>query len=90
MKPKLEEIFSDSPTFRIISFLISNEDRLLNKSQIIEDSKIGRNTFYKRINKLLALNIILEIGEDRTKLYKINNNHPLIKCLIDLRKKGII
>lgn len=84
----MEKILGPSPNVKIISFLLDHPREALNKTQIIKGSRVGRNTFYNRIDMLVKNNIVKPFGSGRTTLYQLNEEHPVIRALLKLRQEG--
>ena len=75
---------------KIISFLLNHPDEALNKTTIIEGAGVGRTTFYKKLGSLVDEHVLVPIGSGRTTLYQLNDNNPLIKALLRLRKEDLL
>lgn len=84
-KSVLIECLGDNPILRIIDFLLENRLFDYSKKQIAEGSEIGKVTLFKYWNKLEkigAVKISRKFG--KTKLYKLNEESPIVKKLIEL------
>lgn len=80
----LVEYFGSSQT-RIIDFLLENRLFDYSKKQIAEGSGIGRVTLFKYwggLENISAVKISRRFG--KTKLYRLNEESPIIKKLIEL------
>lgn len=81
-KSVLIEYFGDTPILRIIDFLLENRLFDYSKKQIIDETGLAKATFYKYWDKILELGIVkVTRSFGKTKLYKINDQHPVVKEL---------
>ena len=79
-KSVLIEYLGDTPILRIIDFLIENRLFDYSKKQIIDETGLAKATFYKYWDRLLDLGIVkVTRSFGKTKLYKINEQHPVVK-----------
>ncbi|KYK31834.1 MAG: hypothetical protein AYK22_07735 [Thermoplasmatales archaeon SG8-52-3] len=79
------EALGDSPVIRVLDFLIEGRGLDYSLSDITENSNIGWTTLHRIWDKLVKLNIVIptrEIG--RAKLFKLNEENPAVKKLINL------
>ena len=79
------EALGDSPVIRVLGFLIEGRGLDYSLSDITENSNIGWTTLHRIWEKLVQLNIVVptrEIG--RAKLFKLNEENPAVKKLINL------
>lgn len=79
------EALGDSPVIRVLDFLIEGRGLDYSLSDITENSNIGWTTLHRIWEKLVQLNIVIptrEIG--RAKLFKLNEENPAVKKLINL------
>jgi Fe2+ or Zn2+ uptake regulation protein len=79
------ELFGDSPTIRVLDFLLTERELDFSISDIARNSGIGRATLYRIWEQLIENNIITHtrtIG--KSKLYKLNIQNPKIKKLIEI------
>ncbi len=75
----------DSPTIRVLDYLLTERDLDFSITDIAKNSKIGRATLYRIWGDLIKNNIILPtriIG--KAKLYKLNKENAVIKKLIEI------
>lgn len=86
----MEKILGSSPNVKIISFLLDHLGEALNKTQIIQGARVGRTTFYSRIDMFVEENIVKSFGSGRTTLYQLNEGHPVISALLRLKQEGHI
>ena len=79
------EIVGDSPTMRVIQFLIEGRHFDYSLSDIAENAGVSWGTLYTIFPKLIKHKIILNTRDiGRAKLYKINKENKFAKLLIDL------
>lgn len=79
------EALGDSPVIRVLDFLIEGRGLDYSLSDIAVNSNIGWTTLHRIWDRLLKLEIVKptrEIG--RAKLFKINEENPAVKKLINL------
>ena len=79
------ELFGDSPTIRILDFLLTERELDFSISDMARNAGIGRATLYRIWEQLIDNNIIIPtrtIG--KSKLYKLNVKNPKIKKLIEI------
>lgn len=85
------EFMGDSPTIRILDYLLTERDLDFSITDIAKNSKIGRATLYRIWDSLIKNEIITPtrvIG--KAKLYKLNKDNPKIKKLIEIDDMLII
>ena len=78
------EIFGDSPTLRVLDFLIVNEDFDYSMTDIASISGIGYSTLKLFWKKLEENNIVKQtriVG--KAKMYKLNFSNPIVKKFRD-------
>jgi len=79
------EFMGDSPTIRVLDYLLIEGDIDFSISDMARNSGVGRTTLYRIWNVLLEKNIILPtriIG--KSKLYKLNKDNIAIRKLIEI------
>ncbi len=79
------ELFGDSPTIRVLDFLLTERELDFSISDMARNAGIGRATLYRIWEQLIKNEIILPtriIG--KSKLYKLNIKNPKIKKLIEI------
>lgn len=79
------ELFGDSPTIRILDFLLTERELDFSISDMARNAGIGRATLYRIWEQLIKNEIILPtriIG--KSKLYKLNIKNPKINKLIEI------
>lgn len=85
------ELLGDSPTIRVLDFLLTERELDFSISDMARNANIGRATLYRIWEQLIKNQIILPtrvIG--KSKLYKLNINNPKIKKLIEIDDMLII
>ena len=79
------EFIGDSPTTRVLDYLMTERELDFSITDIAKNSGIGRATLYRIWSNLLKFNMLKPtrvIG--RAKLYTLNKTNPTIKKLIEL------
>lgn len=87
MQPKslFIEFMGDSPTIRVLDYLLTERDLDFSITDIAKNAGIGRATLYRIFDDLIKHKIILPtrtIG--KAKLYKLNKDNYVIKKLIEI------
>ena len=75
----------DSPTIRVLDYLLTERELDFSITDIANNSRIGRGTLYRIWDRLIKNKIIVhtrDIGKAR--LFKLNTDNPKIKKLIEL------
>jgi len=75
----------DSPTIRVLDYLLTERELDFSITDIAKNSRIGRATLYRIWDRLIKNKIIVhtrDIGKAR--LFKLNTDNPKIKKLIEL------
>jgi len=81
----LVEYFGSHPMIRIVDFLIENKIFDYSKKQIAEEVGISKATLFKYFVKLEEVGIVTVSRRfGKTKLYKINEESPIVKKLVEL------
>lgn len=74
-----------NPKLRIIDFFLDNRLFDFSKKEIIEGTGMSKATFYKYWPEIEENNIVKESRKyGKTVLYKINEDNPTVKKLIEL------
>ncbi|MBL7169847.1 MAG: winged helix-turn-helix transcriptional regulator [Candidatus Aenigmarchaeota archaeon] len=82
------ELFGKTPELRIIDFLLDNNIFDYTKTEIARGAGITRPTLYKVWNKLVKAGLVIETRKiNRTQLYKINLESPIIKRIMEIEMK---
>ena len=79
------EFMGDSPTIRVLDYLLTERDLDFSITDMAKNSGIGRTTLYRIWEDLIKNKIIVPtrvIG--KAKLYKLNKDNPAIKKLIEV------
>ena len=79
------ELLGDSPTIRVLDFLLTERELDFSISDMARNAGIGRATLYRIWEQLIENNIINHtrtIG--KSKLYKLNIQNPKIKKLVEI------
>ena len=79
------EFMGDSPTVRVLDYLLTERDLDFSITDIAKNAGIGRSTLYRIWDDLIKNEIIIStriIG--KAKLYKLNKNNIKIKKLIEI------
>ena len=74
--------FGDSPTFKVIDFLLENRLQDFTKTEIAKGALVSIATLFKYWNELETNNIVKvtrQVG--RIKLYQLNESEPIVKEL---------
>ena len=84
-KSLLIEFMGDSPTIRVLDYLLTERDLDFSITDMAKNAGIGRSTLYRIWDNLLKNKIIIPtrvIG--KAKLYKLNKANTRIKKLIEI------
>ena len=84
-KSLFTEFMGDSPTVRILDYLLTERDLDFSISDMARNAGIGRTTLYRIWDSLIKNKIIVPtrvIG--KAKLYKLNKDNTKIKKLIEI------
>jgi len=79
------EFIGDSPTIRVLDYLLTERELDFSITDIAKNSRIGRATLYRIWDRLIKNKIIIytrNIGKAR--LFKLNTDNLKIKKLIEL------
>ena len=79
------EFMGDSPTIRVLDYLLTERDLDFSITDMAKNAGIGRSTLYRIWDNLIKNNIIIPtriIG--KAKLYKLNKDNIKIKKLIEI------
>lgn len=81
----LTEYLGYTPTLRILDFLLENRLFDYSKKQIIEETGMGRATFYKYWDGIVARKLVVPTRSfGKTTFYKINEKNLFIQELKNL------
>ena len=79
------EFMGDSPTIRILDYLLTERELDFSITDMAENSRIGRATLYRIWDKLIENKIIVHTRDiGRAKLFKLNKENPKIKKIIEI------
>ena len=79
------EFMGDSPTIRILDYLLTERELDFSITDMAENSRIGRATLYRIWDKLIENKIIIHTRDiGRAKLFKLNKENPKIKKIIEI------
>ena len=79
------ELFGDSPTIKVLDYLLTERELDFSISDMARNAGIGRATLYRIWEELIRNEIITStrvIG--KSKLYKLNVENPKIKKIIEI------
>ena len=79
------ELFGDSPTTKVLDFLLTERELDFSVSDMARNAGIGRATLYRIWEQLIKSEVIVStriIG--KSKLYKLNTQNPKIKKLVEI------
>ena len=79
------ELFGDSPTIKVLDYLLTEREIDFSISDMARNAGIGRATLYRIWDELIRNKIITStrvIG--KSKLYKLDLQNPKIKKLIEI------
>ena len=79
------EFMGDSPTIRVLDYLLTERDLDISITDMAKNAGIGRATLYRIWDDIIKNNIIQPtrtIG--KAKLYTLNKDNPVIKKLIEI------
>lgn len=85
MKSLFIEFMGDSPTIRVLDYLLTERDLDFSITDMAKNAGIGRSTLYRIWDNLVKNKIIIPtriIG--KAKLYKLNKDNIKIKKLIEI------
>ena len=79
------EYFGDTPTVRILNFLILGKDFDYSMTDIANGSHVGWTSFTRSWKELEKRKVVLNTRDiGRAKLYKLNTKDPTVQKLIKL------
>ena len=90
-KPKVSvkslfiEFMGDSPTIRVLDYLLTERELDFSITDIAENAGIGRATLYRIWDNLIKNKIMVHTRDiGKAKLFKLNIENPKIKKLIEI------
>jgi len=85
------EFMGDSPTMKVMDYLITERELDFSITDMAENAGIGRATLYRIWDGLIKNKIILHTREiGKAKLFKLNIANPKIKKLMEIYDMLII
>ncbi len=90
-KPIFIRMLGDTPKVRILNYLIKYRGLDFSMSDIARNSGVGWATLSRLWPSFVKLKVVVltrEIG--KAKLYKLNEDNPAVKELIDVYKKLLV
>ncbi|MBW2975115.1 hypothetical protein KY366_05350 [Candidatus Woesearchaeota archaeon] len=79
------EFMGDSPTIRVLDYLLTERELDFSITDMAENAGIGRATLYRIWDNLVKNKIIVHTREiGRAKLYRLNTANTKIKKLIEI------
>ena len=83
-KSVLVDFFGDTPSMRVIDFLIENTGYDYTKTEIAKRSGIDWSTLSKMLDKMERYRLIVSVRKEKEKLYRLNEKNSLVKDLLSL------
>ncbi len=79
------QFMGDSPTVRVLDYLLTERDLDFSITDMAKNSGIGRATLYRIWDDLIKNKIIIPTRIiEKAKLYKLNKDNPKIKKIIEI------
>jgi len=79
------EFMGDSPTIRVMDYLLTMGELDFSITDMAENAGIGRATLYRIWDNLIKNGIIVHTRDiGKAKLFKLNTENPKIKKLIEI------
>ncbi|MEK6961422.1 MAG: hypothetical protein AABX47_09720 [Nanoarchaeota archaeon] len=79
------DFMGDSPTVRVMDFLLTERDMDFSITDMADNSGVGRATLYRIWDSLIRNQVIIHTRDiGRARLFKLNKADPRIKKLIEL------
>lgn len=87
-KSVLIKLFGQTPELRVIDFLLDNNIFDYTKTEIAKGAGITRPTLYRFWDKLENSRLVIKTRKiNRTQLYKVNLESPIIKRIMEIEMK---
>lgn len=84
-KALLATLLGDSPTVKVLDYLLTERDLDFSITDMAKNSGIGRATLYRIWDDLIKNKIIIHTRDiGKAKLYKLNKENSKIKKLIEI------
>lgn len=88
-KLKLQNIFGNNPTTKVLTLLLSNQDKEYTITEICDKASVGRGVMYDGLLRFLLNEGLMtkskEVGN--YKLFKLNKESKKVKAIIELLNK---
>ena len=91
METLFRKALGDSPKIKVLEFFIEGRELDYSISDIAEGAEIGRTTLFRIWEDLTSTKVIIstrQIGNAR--LYKLNQENPLVRKMIELFDEVIL
>lgn len=80
-----EDYFGDTPTVRVLNFLVLGKDFDYSMTEIAEGAKVGWTSFSRVWKELEMRNVVVHTRDiGRARLYKLNMEDPTVQKLVRL------
>ena len=90
-KMALKHIFQDTPTIKMLDFLIDHKGYDYSKTEIAENAGIGWTTLNRHWDSLKEWEFVIETRKiGRATLYKLNEKNPVVKKLLSFDKEAAV
>lgn len=84
-KTSFRLVFGDSPTIKVLDFLIDNQEFDYSLTDIAKSAEIAWSTLHDFWPRLVKLNVVRRTRKiGRAELYKLNGSNPLVKKLLEI------
>ena len=78
-------VFGDSPTVKVLDFLIDNQEFDYSLTDIAKGAGIAWSTLHECWPEMIELGIVIKTRRiGRAELYKLDGNNDLVKKLLEL------
>ena len=85
LKSLFIDFMGDSPTVRVLDYLLTERELDFSITDIADNAGIGRATLYRIWDSLIRNKMIVHTREiGKAKLFKLNTENPKIKKLIEI------
>lgn len=79
------DFMGDSPTIRVLDFLLTERDLDFSITDIADNARVGRATLYRIWGSLVKNHIIVPTRTvGKAKLFKLNKTNKVIRKLIEI------
>ena len=84
-KTSFRLVFGDSPTSKVLDFLIDNQEFDYSLTDIAKGAEIAWSTLHELWPDMVRLGVVTKTRKiGRAELYKLNKENPLVKKLIEI------